>query len=48
LVTTGPVLGSEVVILDGLAAGDRVATEGSFKLRQGALVRVAPPGDPGS
>jgi membrane fusion protein (multidrug efflux system) len=47
-VTTGPVLGSEVVILDGLAAGDRVATEGSFKLRQGALVRVAPPGGPGS
>ena len=45
-VKTGPVVGTEVVILDGLAAGDRVATEGSFKLRQGSLVRVAPPGPP--
>jgi membrane fusion protein (multidrug efflux system) len=42
-VETGPVVGTEIVILDGLAAGDRVATEGSFKLRQGSLVRVAPP-----
>jgi membrane fusion protein (multidrug efflux system) len=42
-VKAGPVVGREIVILDGLAAGDRVATEGSFKLRQGSLVRVAPP-----
>lgn len=39
-VRTGPVVGSDIVILDGLAAGDRVATEGSFKLRQGSLVQV--------
>jgi len=31
----------------GRPGGDRVATEGSFKLRQGSLVRVAPPGGPG-
>ena len=42
-VKTGPAVGGEIVILDGLAEGDRVATEGSFKLRQGVLVRVAPP-----
>src|SRR5262245_4023169 len=45
-VATGPVLGTEGVILDGLAAGDRVASEGSFKLRQGSVVRVAPPTGP--
>jgi membrane fusion protein (multidrug efflux system) len=37
----GPVLGDEVVILDGLAAGERVAASGSFKLRESALVAVA-------
>jgi membrane fusion protein (multidrug efflux system) len=40
-VTTGPVLGDEVVILQGLRAGERVASSGSFKLREAALV-VAP------
>jgi membrane fusion protein (multidrug efflux system) len=40
-VRTGPVVGGDIVILDGLAVGERVATEGSFKLRQGALVQVA-------
>lgn len=40
-VRTGPVVGTDIIILDGLAAGDRVATEGSFKLRQGSLVQVA-------
>jgi len=39
-VRTGPVVGADIVILDGLAAGERVATEGSFKLRQGSLVQV--------
>ena len=43
-VTAGPVLGDEIVILDGLAAGERVAASGSFKLREAALVAVA--GDP--
>jgi membrane fusion protein, multidrug efflux system len=43
LVTAGPVLGDEIVIVDGLAAGERVATAGSFKLRDAALVAVAEP-----
>jgi membrane fusion protein (multidrug efflux system) len=40
-VTSGPVLGDEIVVLDGLAAGERVAASGSFKLRDAALVAVA-------
>ena len=39
--TTGMLIDLIGVRLDGLAAGDRVATEGSFKLRQGSLVQVA-------
>lgn len=38
LVRAGPMLGNEVVILDGLSAGERVAAAGSFKLREGVLV----------
>ena len=40
-VVTGPVLGEEVLLLGGLDAGDSVATQGSFKLRDQALVAVA-------
>lgn len=43
LVKSGPVLGDEVVIVDGLAPGERVAASGSFKLRDAALVAVAAP-----
>ena len=43
LVTSGPVLGDEIVIVDGLAAGERVAASGSFKLRDAALVAVSDP-----
>lgn len=49
-VRSGRVLGDEVVILDGLAAREQVATSGSFKLRDAVLVSVvAPPvgGSPG-
>ena len=42
-VTSGPVLGDEVVIVDGLAAGETVAASGSFKLREGVLVAIAEP-----
>jgi membrane fusion protein (multidrug efflux system) len=42
-VRTGPTLGADIVILEGLAAGELVATEGSFKLRQGSKVRIAAP-----
>jgi membrane fusion protein (multidrug efflux system) len=34
-------LGDEVLILQGLAAGEQVATSGSFKLRDAALVAVS-------
>ena len=43
LVKSGPVLGDDIVIVDGLAAGERVAASGSFKLRDAALVAVAAP-----
>ncbi len=37
----GTLLGDEVVIRSGLAAGDQVAAAGSFKLREGVAVAVA-------
>jgi membrane fusion protein, multidrug efflux system len=39
-VQSGPALEDAVVILSGLAPGQQVATSGSFKLRDGALVAV--------
>lgn len=39
-VQSGPLVGDDVVILDRLAPGELVATSGSFKLRDGALVVV--------
>lgn len=41
-VRAGPTLGDQVMIFDGLAAGERVAASGSFKLREAVLVQVAP------
>ncbi|MGQ0649737.1 MAG: efflux RND transporter periplasmic adaptor subunit [Gemmatimonadaceae bacterium] len=40
-VTAGAVIDDEVLILDGLAAGEQVAASGSFKLREAALVIIA-------
>jgi membrane fusion protein (multidrug efflux system) len=40
-VQSGPVIADEVLILSGLAAGEQVASSGSFKLRPGALVAIA-------
>lgn len=40
-VTSGPMLGDEVVILEGLAEGERVAASGSFKLAEGMRVSIA-------
>jgi membrane fusion protein (multidrug efflux system) len=37
-VKSGAMLGDEVIIESGIAAGDRVAASGSFKLREGVLV----------
>jgi membrane fusion protein (multidrug efflux system) len=42
-VHSGTTLGDDVVVLDGLAAGERVAASGSFKLYES--VRVAITGD---
>lgn len=42
-VEAGPVVGGEVLLLSGVRAGERVAASGSFKLREGALVRMAAP-----
>ena len=40
-VESGPVLDDEVLVLSGVKAGERVATSGSFKLRESVLVAVA-------
>jgi membrane fusion protein (multidrug efflux system) len=40
-VESGAMLGDEVLIHAGLAAGERVAASGSFKLRESALVAIA-------
>jgi membrane fusion protein (multidrug efflux system) len=37
----GPIVGDEVLVLEGLEAGEQVAASGSFKLREGVLVIVA-------
>ena len=42
-VQAGMVLGDSAVVLSGLAAGERVAASGSFKLREAVLVQVAEP-----
>jgi membrane fusion protein (multidrug efflux system) len=41
-VRSGPVLGDSVLIYEGISAGERVATSGSFKLREGVQVAIAP------
>ena len=40
-VRAGEVLGDEIIIEEGLVAGERVAVSGSFKLREAVLVGVA-------
>jgi membrane fusion protein (multidrug efflux system) len=42
-VRSGAALGNDVLILSGLAAGERVAASGSFKLREGVLVAISGP-----
>jgi membrane fusion protein, multidrug efflux system len=42
-VRTGPVVGKDIVVLEGLERGDRVATTGAFKLNDGSLVSVTQP-----
>lgn len=46
MVKLGPDVSGNVIISDGLKAGEQVAANGSFKLREGALVIKAPPPAP--
>lgn len=43
VVETGPVVGTDIAIMKGLALGERIASSGSFKLRDGALVQEEVP-----
>lgn len=43
VVETGPVVGADIAISKGLAVGELLATSGSFKLRDGALVQEEAP-----
>lgn len=45
-VQTGPVIGQDIAIVKGLQAGEQIATSGSFKLRDGALVQGEQPAAP--
>lgn len=50
-VKLGPAVGENVIVLDGLKAGESIAADGSFKLRDGSLLRqvateAAPTPDP--
>lgn len=47
-VLAGDVVGDEVLVLDGLNPGERVAASGAFKLREAALVYVADDAAPAS
>lgn len=42
-IETGATAGDDVYVTSGLAAGEQVATSGSFKLRDGMLVTIAQP-----
>lgn len=43
-VRLGPTIGDDVIVVEGLKEGEQIATSGSFKLREGALVmRAVPP-----
>lgn len=46
LVETGSMLGDEVLIHSGLSVGERIASVGSFKLREGVLVAAVGAPDP--
>ncbi len=45
-IKTGTTLGNNIVVLEGLKEGDEVASDGSFKLREGAMVMPAGSGPP--
>ena len=41
-VILGPERNQHVIIIDGLNAGERLAANGAFKLREGVLVNALP------
>lgn len=43
VVETGPIVGDDIAVSKGLAVGELLATSGSFKLRDGALVQEEAP-----
>ncbi|MGH7245252.1 MAG: efflux RND transporter periplasmic adaptor subunit [Phycisphaerales bacterium] len=43
MVQLGANLGDSVIVLNGLKPGEKIASGGSFKLREGAMVMQAPP-----
>lgn len=47
-ITAGAVVGNEVFVLSGIENGEKIAADGSFKLRDGALVMIGqdPPSRP--
>lgn len=45
-VKLGPAVGDQVIVLEGVKPGDKLASSGSFKLREGALIMPKPPGAP--
>lgn len=47
-VSLGQTVGEDVIVLDGLKPGEKIAAAGSFKLRDGVAVMVAPPGQSGA
>jgi membrane fusion protein (multidrug efflux system) len=46
-VTLGQSIGDDVIVVQGLKAGERVAAAGSFKLHDGVKVMAEPTGNPG-
>lgn len=44
VVSLGQSIGEDVIVLNGLQAGEKIAAAGSFKLRDGAKILVGPPG----
>lgn len=47
-VALGRQIGTNVVVKDGVKEGEKVVTQGSQNLREGAVVTTAPPQAPGA
>lgn len=45
-IRTGPAIGTDVIVLEGLKEGERVASDGSFKLHEGVTVIPGAPAAP--